>query len=133
MTRFGTTTHLIALLAAGATIATTKTIVTAFSPSSMMINTPTYLFATANEDTDFDAPIPKNPQHAHALDHEIVVVDDECYLGKYGQYPDCVDFDPMHNVEINAKAESEMPDFSNLGEEIMAIFKKSPFGKLFSE
>lgn len=58
----------------------------------MMINTPTYLFATANEDTDFDAPIPKNPQHAHALDHEIVVVDDECYLGKYGQYPDCVDF-----------------------------------------
>jgi len=39
----------------------------------------------------------------------------------------------MHNVEINAKAESEMPDFSNLGEEIMAIFKKSPFGKLFSE
>jgi len=50
-----------------------------------------------------------------------------------GQYPDCVGFDPMHNVEINAKAESKMPDFSNLGDEIMAIFKKSPFGKLFSE
>jgi len=86
MTCFGTTTHLIALLAASATITTTNTIVTVFSPSSMMINinTPTYLFATANEDTNFDVPIPKNPQHAHALDHEIVVVDDECYLGKYG-------------------------------------------------
>mmetsp|Transcript_1473 Transcript_1473/g.2219 ORF Transcript_1473/g.2219 Transcript_1473/m.2219 type:complete len:128 (+) Transcript_1473:106-489(+) len=127
MTRFGTTTHLLALLAASST-----TTITAFSPPAALPAT-TRLSATANEDTDFDAPIPKNPQHAHALDHDIVVVDDECYLGKYGQYPDCVDFDPMHNVEINAKAESEMPDFSNLGEEIMAIFKKSPFGKLFAE
>ena len=37
-------------------------------------------------------------------------------LGKYGQYPDCVDFDPSH--EINAKAESEMPNFSQLQSEI---------------
>ena len=50
------------------------------------------LSATANEDTDFDAPVLKNPASPTALDHEIVVVDDECYLGKYGQYPDCVDF-----------------------------------------
>ena len=26
------------------------------------------------------------------LDHDIEVVDDECYLGKYGQYEECVDF-----------------------------------------
>mmetsp|Transcript_5514 Transcript_5514/g.12034 ORF Transcript_5514/g.12034 Transcript_5514/m.12034 type:complete len:125 (-) Transcript_5514:287-661(-) len=77
------------------------------------------LSATADEDTDFDAPVPLNPATASSvLDHEIVVVDDECYLGKYGQHPDCVDFDPMHNieakVEIETKAKSEMPDFSDL-------------------
>ena len=49
--------------------------------------------ALATEDTDFDAPVLANPQTASgALDHEIVVGDDECYLGKYGQYADCVDF-----------------------------------------
>ena len=54
------------------------------------------LLAKANEDTDFDAPVLNNPvmraDIPTALDHEIVVVDDECYLGKYGQYADCVDF-----------------------------------------
>mmetsp|Transcript_37046 Transcript_37046/g.78209 ORF Transcript_37046/g.78209 Transcript_37046/m.78209 type:complete len:127 (+) Transcript_37046:200-580(+) len=89
------------------------------------------LAATANEDTDFDAPFTKNPQSGTTtLDHEIVVIDDECYLGKYGQHPDCVDFDPIH-MNANAKAKEEMPDFSNLGEEIMSAFKNSPLGKLF--
>ena len=51
------------------------------------------VLALATEDTDFDAPVLANPQTASgALDHEIVVGDDECYLGKYGQYADCVDF-----------------------------------------
>ena len=53
--------------------------------------------ATANDDDiDFDAPILKNPvmksDTPTVLDHEIDVVDDECYLGKYGQYDECVDF-----------------------------------------
>ena len=49
-------------------------------------------------------------------------------LGKYGQYPDCVDFDPSH--EINAKAESEMPNFSQLQSEIGDFFKS--IGKMFA-
>lgn len=82
MARFGTALILLAATSAAS----------AFSPNPSFRN-PRYLAATANEDTDFDAPMPMNPQNAgNALDHEIVVVDDECYLGKYGQYPDCVDF-----------------------------------------
>ena len=55
------------------------------------------LSAAANDDDiDFDAPILKNPvmksDTPTVLDHEIDVVDDECYLGKYGQYDECVDF-----------------------------------------
>jgi hypothetical protein len=47
---------------------------------------------------DFDAPVLANPQSASSpLDHEIKVVDDECYLGKYGQYSDCVDFGTCTN------------------------------------
>lgn len=45
--------------------------------------------ATATEETDFDAPVPRNPQSGSTvLDHDIVVVDDECYLGKYGSCSD---------------------------------------------
>ena len=57
-----------------------------------------FLATAANDDDmdDFDAPILKNPvKMADAptvLDHEIEIVDDECYLGKYGQYDECVDF-----------------------------------------
>eukprot|EP00986_Skeletonema_menzelii_P004125 scaffold1371_cov132-Skeletonema_menzelii.AAC.6 len=47
-------------------------------------------------DIDFDAPVLKNPvmksDAPTVLDHDIEVVDDECYLGKYGQYEECVDF-----------------------------------------
>ena len=47
-------------------------------------------------DIDFDAPVLKNPvmksDTPTVLDHDIEVVDDECYLGKYGQYEECVDF-----------------------------------------
>ncbi len=53
--------------------------------------------ATATEDTDFDAPIRKNPEPT-VLDHDIVVIDDECYLGKYGQYEECVDFGKFCDV-----------------------------------
>ncbi|KAL7471857.1 hypothetical protein ACHAXS_012209 [Conticribra weissflogii] len=91
--------------------------------------------ATANEDTDFDAPVLNNPVKASApkdLDHDILVVNDECYLGKYGQFDECVDFDPMHNVDAQTHAALEMPDFGKLGEDMSSAIKNSPLGKLFN-
>mmetsp|Transcript_25072 Transcript_25072/g.43891 ORF Transcript_25072/g.43891 Transcript_25072/m.43891 type:complete len:101 (+) Transcript_25072:176-478(+) len=83
MARFGTILVALLTAASGAT---------AFSPHPSIFRH-THFHATANEDTDFDAPVPKYPQNGAAvLDHEIVVIDDECYLGKYGQYAECVDF-----------------------------------------
>ncbi|KAL7492688.1 hypothetical protein ACHAWT_001791 [Skeletonema menzelii] len=91
-------------------------------------------------DIDFDAPVLKNPvmksDAPTVLDHDIEVVDDECYLGKYGQYEECVDFDPMHEATVGkstkylaqetaqSKAAFEMPDFTAIGEEIGAAFHK---------
>ncbi len=74
-----------------ATITTTGAFMLPFSTSDQQ-----RLLATADdiEFDDFDAPILNNPVMADAktvLDHEISVVDDECYLGKYGQYDECVD------------------------------------------
>ena len=60
----------------------------AFAPS--MMHTRVGLAAARDMD-DFDAPIPADPQSGKELDHEILI-DDECYLGKYGQYDECVDF-----------------------------------------
>ena len=54
------------------------------------------LLAATDDEIDFDAPILKNPvmktDAPTVLDHEIQIVDDECYLGRYGQYAECVDF-----------------------------------------
>ena len=76
-----------------ALLAATSTTVVAFTPPSIITRTSsTRVAATANEDTDFDAPVLKNPQMASVLDHEPLIVDDECYLGKYGQHSECVDF-----------------------------------------
>mmetsp|Transcript_6144 Transcript_6144/g.10983 ORF Transcript_6144/g.10983 Transcript_6144/m.10983 type:complete len:124 (+) Transcript_6144:165-536(+) len=123
MARFGTILVALLTAASGAT---------AFSPHPSIFRH-THFHATANEDTDFDAPVPKYPQNGAAvLDHEIVVIDDECYLGKYGQYAECVDFDPIH-MDANTQAKHEMPNFSSLGEEIAAAFKNSPLGKLFDK
>ena len=48
----------------------------------------------AAEGTDFDAPVPFDPQSGTAvLDHE-PIVDDECYMGKDGSLDECADFDP---------------------------------------
>ena len=60
----------------------------AFAPSTMHTSVG---LAAARDMDDFDAPILADPKSAKDLDHEILV-DDECYLGKYGQYDDCVDF-----------------------------------------
>jgi len=82
MTHFATATIAI-LLAANST---------AFTPSQLPVFRSIYSpSAIANEDTDFDAPVTVAAKPIE-LDHEIVVVDDECYLGKYGQYDECVDF-----------------------------------------
>ena len=45
-------------------------------------------------ETDFDAPVPYNPQSASPLANT-PIVDDECYMGKEGQLDDCADFDPV--------------------------------------
>ena len=84
MTRFSTATIAILLSSANST--------SAFTPSQLPVFRSIYSpSAIANEDTDFDAPITTSAKPIE-LDHEIVVVDDECYLGKYGQYDECVDF-----------------------------------------
>ena len=80
MTHFTTATIAI-LLAANST---------AFTPSQVPVFRSIYS-ATANDETDYDAPVIVAAKPIE-LDHEIVVVDDECYLGKYGQYDECVDF-----------------------------------------
>ena len=84
MTHFTTATIAI-LLAANST---------AFTPSPSQVPVFRSIYspsATANDETDFDAPVTVAAKPIE-LDHEIVVVDDECYLGKYGQYDECVDF-----------------------------------------
>ena len=83
MTHFATATIAILLAAANST---------AFTHSQLPVFRSIYSpSAIANEDTDFDAPVIVAAKPIE-LDHEIVVVDDECYLGKYGQYDECVDF-----------------------------------------
>lgn len=78
----------LALLAAAASSAAFTT-----TPATARRRASAPIAAAANDDTDFDAPTPFYPREASGeLDHSIVVADDECYLGKYGQYDDCVDF-----------------------------------------
>merc|ERR1712232_1247000 len=45
-------------------------------------------------EVDFDAPVPADPQSGTAVLEEAPVVDDECYMGKDGEFDECVDFDP---------------------------------------
>lgn len=63
----------------------------AFSPFSPSLHT-TRL--TATESTDFDAPILADPQSASYVVESQPVVDDECYMGKDGDFLECIDFDP---------------------------------------
>ena len=81
MTRFGTTLILLAT-----TVASSTAFILATLPRH------TRLAAVINEDeVDYDAPVTKAAKPL-PLDHDIIVADDECYLGKYGQYEECVDF-----------------------------------------
>jgi hypothetical protein len=66
--------------------------VTAFAPTSHSHPRVGRLAAAPQYTDDFDAPILANPKSASPLDHVPVVDNDECYLGKYGQYDECVDF-----------------------------------------
>lgn len=47
---------------------------------------PSFITDMFSSDDDQDA-----PKHFNVED---MAMEDECYLGKYGQYEDCVDFDP---------------------------------------
>lgn len=90
----------------------------------------------ADED-DFDAPSLANPVMSGKvgkLDHD-PIVDDECYLGKDNQFDDCVDFDPMHNVEASKSNEAafELPDFSKIAEEMKSAIKESPLARLLNK
>ena len=55
----------------------------------------------ATEETDFDAPVPFEPQSGTAVLDREPVVDDECYMGKDGSFDDCVDFDPIVRKRYN--------------------------------
>jgi len=63
--------------------------------------------STATEDTDFDAPVLKNPAYATPLTND-PIVNDECYLGKDGQLDECADFDPLVTA-VSAAAVSAQP------------------------
>ena len=58
----------------------------------------------ATEDTDFDAPVLKNPAYATPLTND-PIVDDECYMGKDGQLDECADFDPLVKVSVAVSAQ----------------------------
>ena len=57
-------------------------------PPKMPINLKSLL---QQMETDFDAPVPYNPQSAKPLANT-PIVDDECYMGKDGNAGVCVDF-----------------------------------------
>jgi hypothetical protein len=83
----------------------------AFSPAPQTPHT-TALFATARKTRsmnamdsdraipkwavgdDFDAPVLANPQYGTAVLSSAPIVDDECYMGKDGDFGACADFDP---------------------------------------
>jgi len=74
----------------------------------------------SNELTDFDAPLYKAKAAGNIvsageptlLDHEIIV-DDECYAGKNGDFDECADFDPLHGNGVVSKSgpSNELTDF----------------------
>jgi hypothetical protein len=61
-----------------------------FDPPKVPINLKSLL---QQMETDFDAPVPYNPQSASPLANT-PIVEDECYMGKDGNAGVCVDFDP---------------------------------------
>ena len=62
----------------------------------------------ATEDTDFDAPVLKNPAYATPLTND-PIVDDECYMGKDGQLDECVDYDPLVTA-VSAQPKVVVPE-----------------------
>ncbi|KAL3784487.1 hypothetical protein HJC23_013630 [Cyclotella cryptica] len=98
---------------------------TAFSPSK----TPSVNIVPrlATEDTDFDAPIPINPQTAHFILEDAPVVDDECYMGKDDSFDECVDFDPPRRTRsMNAMDRVRAPPKWAFGDDFDAPVLASP-------
>ena len=63
---------------------------TAFCPQPSFSRSQTRILA----EIDFDAPVLADPQSGTAVLDREPVVDDECYMGKEGDFGGCVDFDP---------------------------------------
>ena len=85
----------------------------AFTPN---LQQRTWSLAAAPEySDDFDAPILANPKTASELDHEINVEGDECYLGKYGQYDECVDFGECPSfILLISRCTTRITDHNNM-------------------
>ncbi|KAL7518924.1 hypothetical protein ACHAWX_003732 [Stephanocyclus meneghinianus] len=97
----------------------------AFSPpKTPSVHTASYL---ATENTDFDAPIPVNPQTAHFVLESAPVVDDECYMGKDDSFEECVDFDPPRRTRsMNAMDRVRSPPKWAFGDDFDAPVLSSP-------
>ena len=80
----------LALLAAASSV-------TAFVPS---LHRPSkhIIIAMADEDTDFDAPVPAYPSKAGGPLETEPIVDDECYMGKDNKLDECADFGKLSFV-----------------------------------
>merc|ERR1719393_123611 len=76
----------------------------------------------ATEETDFDAPVPFEPQSGTAVLDREPVVDDECYMGKDGCFDDCVDFDPIVQRTRSANAQDQPRDAPRWTQSAQNIF-----------
>lgn len=96
----------------------------AFSPSRTSFHN-TRL--TATENTDFDAPIPANPQSAQFVLENQPIVDDECYMGKEGDFGACVDFDPPRRTRsMNSMDKTRKPPKWAFGDDFDAPVPANP-------
>eukprot|EP00584_Thalassiosira_punctigera_P008284 CAMPEP_0172527316 /NCGR_PEP_ID=MMETSP1067-20121228/2038_1 /TAXON_ID=265564 ORGANISM="Thalassiosira punctigera, Strain Tpunct2005C2" /NCGR_SAMPLE_ID=MMETSP1067 /ASSEMBLY_ACC=CAM_ASM_000444 /LENGTH=294 /DNA_ID=CAMNT_0013311037 /DNA_START=41 /DNA_END=925 /DNA_ORIENTATION=- len=90
MTRSVTALALVLAAASSATAFTPGRGAPARAVATSLKSTPFF----ASED-DFDAPVLADPQAGTAVLESEPVVDDECYMGKDGDFGGCVDFDPF--------------------------------------
>lgn len=75
----------------------------------------------AAEGTDFDAPVPFEPQSGTAVLEREPVVDDECYMGKDETADECVDFDPPKRTR-SANAQDQPRDAPKWTQSTQNIF-----------
>ena len=92
---------MIVRLSALAALLSAASQASAFCPSALSpcVRRSGSLLAAPLDDDDFDAPVTDQMKSDGMPHHNMVSVDvdemameDECYLGKYGQHEECVDF-----------------------------------------